>query len=104
MARKVNITCRYYWVKKYTDNGNGKDAEIFDLREWLYKIKDVELKDLVKPIGDDKGRLENRAKRDNFYALNFIRMEQYSSMYYLSSEERAKHVHISIENDELPDT
>ena len=31
MARKVNITCRYYLVKKYTDTDNEKEA-LFDLQ------------------------------------------------------------------------
>ena len=40
MERKVNITCRYYLVKKYTDTDNEKEA-LFDLRKWIAEVKEA---------------------------------------------------------------
>lgn len=100
MARRVKITCRYFWVKKYTEEGSGKEDGLFDLRDWLHKIKDLNLKEKVKPIGQEKGRLDGCKHRDDFFALNFIKMEEYSSMYIVGEQKSARHVDISVENDE----
>lgn len=100
MSRRVKITCKYYWVKKYSEIGNGKDEELFDLLEWLEKIKDMDLSQKVKPIGTEKGRLDICKSRDDYFALNFIKMEEYSSMYIVGHEKNARHVDISVENDE----
>ena len=50
MARKVNITCRYYLVKKYTDTDNEKEA-LFDLRKWIDEVKYMSLSERVKVLG-----------------------------------------------------
>ena len=75
MARKVNITCRYYLVKKYTDTDNEKEA-LFDLRKWIAEVKDMTLSERVKELGGSgKGRIDSIKNRSDFYALNFVRME-----------------------------
>lgn len=99
MARRVSITCRYFKVKKYSDVGK-KEVGLFDLRHWFLKIRDLELEDLVKPINKEKGRLEFCQLSDNIYVLNFVKMEQYSSMYIVGKTEAARHVDISVDNDE----
>lgn len=100
MARKVNITCRYYLVKTYTEIDKEEEA-LFDLRKWFKDINNLKLSERVKELGNSgKGRLEVVKNRDNFYALNFVRMESYSSTYTVTKEECAKHVDISIDNDE----
>lgn len=59
MARKVNITCRYYLVKKYTDTDNEKEA-LFDLRKWIAEVKDMTLSERVKELGGSgKGRIDS---------------------------------------------
>jgi hypothetical protein len=57
MARKVSITCEYYYVKKYIDN---KECdELFDLRHWFTKISAYDLEKMVKPLGTEQGSNEN---------------------------------------------
>lgn len=97
MSRKIKIVCQYFNVRTFEDS---KDAEAFDLIPWLTKISELSLQDRIKPIGRDKGRLDAIVGRDSFYALNFIRMETYSSTYIVSNEENAKHVDIDINEDE----
>lgn len=98
MPRKVNITCRYFRVKIYTEEG--LEGERYNLLKWLNKIADMTLAERSKQIGQTKGRLDEITQRDSFYALNFIRMESYSSTYIVTGEESAKHVDISIADDE----
>ena len=100
MARKVNITCRYYLVKKYTDTDNEKEA-LFDLRKWIAEVKDMTLSERVKELGGSgKGRIDSIKNRSDFYALNFVRMESYSSTYTVTEDEAAKHVDISVNDGE----
>ena len=94
MSRKVNITCRYYWVKSYTEEGTSEDK--YDLLEWFDKISDMTLTELTQQVGQVKGRLDEITQRGAFYALNFVRMESYSSTYIVTEEEKAKHVDIYI--------
>ena len=100
MSRYVNITCQYFKVKKYSKEGNGSNDELFDLCDWLVKINGMSLEDLVKDINEVRGRLDSKRKKDNFYCLNFIRMEEYSSTYIVKQNEKAKHVDISIADEE----
>ena len=100
MARKIKITCKYYWVRKYAKEGNGREQEIFDLNHWLNKIRDLNLKEKVKTIGDTKGRLDACNREGEIFAFNFIKMEEYSSMYILGTDKSAEHVDISVSNDE----
>ena len=100
MARTVKITCRYFLVKKYSEAGNKGEQSLFDLRKWFDKINSLELKEKVKPIGNEKGRLDICKHRDNYWALNFIKLEEYSSTYIVGEETYARHVDISVENDE----
>ncbi len=100
MARTVKITCRYFWVKKYSEVGNKGEQSLFDLRKWFNKIGNLGLKEKVKPIGNEKGRLDVCKNRNNYWALNFIKLEDYSSMYIVGEGSNARHVDISVENDE----
>lgn len=58
------------------------------------------LAELTKQVGQVKGRADEITQRGSFYALNFVRMESYSSTYIVTEDEKAKHVDISIEDDE----
>ena len=98
MARKVSITCEYYYVKKYIDN---KECdELFDLRHWFTKISAYDLEKRVKPLGTEQGRMEDIKKHDEIYSMNFVKMETYSSTYIVKKDEKAKHVDIDIDEDE----
>lgn len=98
MPRKVNITCEYYYVKKFVD-GN-ENNELFDLRHWFTKVADYKLESLIKPLGTEKGRIEEIRKREELYSMNFVKMELYSSSYIVKKDKMAQHVDIDIEADE----
>lgn len=100
MGRKINIRCQYYWVKAYSESGNGKKDGLYNLEHWISKVSDYNLVNLEKDINGVKGRLENCNKNEDFYALNFVKMGEYSSSYVVKQGEAARHVDISIENDE----
>ena len=99
MSRKVNITCRYYNVVTYTEN-NDTQPQKYDLLEWLNKMASITLAERTKTMGQTKGRLDDTSVNGHYYALNFVKMESYSSTYIVTEEKSAKHVDISIENDE----
>lgn len=98
MPRKVNIQCRYYSVNAYTEKD--KTDEKFNLINWMNTVFDLSLSERTKVIGQTKGRLDDITHQGKFYALNFVRMESYSSTYIVTDEENAKHVDISVEDDE----
>ena len=99
MGKKVKITCEYYFVKNYTNAG--KEEGLYDLRHWFANIVEKSMAELTKAVGDEKGRLEGRDKIDDrFYALNFIRMQAYSSAYIVKENEKASHVDINVDEDE----
>ena len=98
MGKKINITCRFYLVKGYTENDNEKDC-LFDLRRWIKDINKKSLQERIIDLGNNtKGRIEDIRTRGDYYALNFVRMDTYSSTYIVSEDEQAKHV--DIEDDE----
>lgn len=100
MARTINITCRYYLIKTYTETNKEAEA-LYDLRKWFEVVNGCSLSERIKELGSSgKGRLDDIKNRDDFYALNFVRMESYSSTYTVTKDECAKHVDIAIENDE----
>ena len=82
MSRTVNITCRYYNVKAYKNNPTSTDK--YNLLNWLNSINEMSLTNRTKTMGQTRGRLDNITRRNNFYALNFIRMESYSSTYIVT--------------------
>ncbi|PHU40203.1 hypothetical protein CSX00_07175 [Pseudobutyrivibrio ruminis] len=98
MGKKINITCKYYLVKTYTEV-SAENNSLYDLRKWINEIRKHSLSDRIIDLGNNtKGRVENISIRDDFYALNFVRMDTYSSTYIVSEDEQAKHV--DIEDDE----
>ena len=70
MSRKVNITCRYYWVKSYTEEGTSEDK--YDLLEWFDKISDMTLAELTQQVGQVKGRLDEITQRGAFLHIQLL--------------------------------
>jgi hypothetical protein len=100
MAKTVHITCRYFYVKTYSENDD-EQQKLFDLRSWIGMVADYTLPErIISLSGSSKGRLDSINVRENFYAMNFVRMEDYSSTYIVKEAENAKHVDISVDEDE----
>ena len=65
----------------------------FDLRPWIDNLFDMKLEDRIKEINEISGRLENiDLVKNEFYALNFMRMDVVSNTYVLASDTGARHV------------
>lgn len=101
MARQINITCRYYRVMSL-DEPEEKARKAYDLRNWFKIINAIGVAERIKQIGTDvRGRIEEiKYVRDQFYALNFVRMDLYSAAYTLTEKDNAKHVDISVGDGE----
>ena len=100
MSRKVNIKCQLFRVKKLQEDNTINDDELFNLEPWILDASKLNLLELEKQLEGVKGRLEKVKKRGDLYTLNFVRMGDYSPTYVVKQGKEAKHVDISIEDDE----
>lgn len=100
MAKTVAIEFQYFEVCGLDDTI--KTEYRYDLRKWISKLsREVSTWDeRIKDVSNIKGRLENidLAADDQFYILNFMRMEEISNTYIVKESERAQH--IDLEDDE----
>ncbi len=100
MAKTVAIEFQYFEVCCLNDKT--KTEFKYDFQKWLNKILDEAdaLDSRIKEIGGIKGRLEkiDMVLNDEFYVLNFMRMEEISNTYIVRENERAQH--IDLEDDE----
>ncbi len=72
----------------------------YDLQRWIDRISTVLLDARIREVNNIKGRLENLdlVANDEFYILNFMRMDELSNTYIVKENERA--LHIDLEDDE----
>lgn len=99
MSRTVDVKCMYFQVRMKRDGVI--ENQTFDLRDWINMIIDIELEDRCKNVDGIKGRLEEVVQTVNgYYALNFMRMDDYSSSYILTQDGAAEHIDIDPANGE----
>lgn len=100
MAKTVAIEFQYFQVCCLDDST--KTEYMYDLRKWISKINSDfgKFDERVREVNNIKGRVENIDLTDDeqFYALNFMRMEEISNTYIVRESERAQH--IDLEDDE----
>ena len=91
-GKRVAIKYQYYQL--CTIIGDETTECSFDLREWINNVNDLLLEDRVKEINEISGRLEvvARVHSNEFYVLNFMRLDVVSNTYVLSPETMARHV------------
>lgn len=91
-GKRVAIKYQYYQV--CTIVGTEQTEYIYDLREWIETLHNLSLEERIKEIGDISGRLEDvvLVHNNEFYALNFMRLDVVSNTYVLAPETRARHV------------
>lgn len=96
MNKNVKITYKYFEVCCYDNNNNECN---YDLREWIKLVTTLSLEETIKDIGGITGRIENETLLDdNFYVLNFMRLEALSNTYKVKESEKAEH--IDLDDDE----
>lgn len=96
-AKKKNIKFQYYLVCCL--DGNNKSDVKFDLLKWIELIENTGIEARIKDVGGIKGRHEGSRKVDNkFYAINFMRLDDYSNSYIVKQSQKAEH--IDLQDDE----
>ena len=101
MSRKIQNKCQFFQVSKYFEDNDNKKEELYNLGHWISRVNELDLLQLKKEFNGIKGRLENcNNVESRFFTFNFVKMLDYSSTYVVKQGEAAKHVDISVENDE----
>lgn len=98
MAKRVAIEFQYFEVCCLDDVT--KTEFRYDLQRWIKMMIARSLDARVQDVNNIKGRLENidLVASDEFYILNFMRMDEISNTYIVKEAERAQH--IDLEDDE----
>lgn len=88
------VTIKYQYYQLCTIIGDETTEYTYDLREWIGRLKSLSLQDRIKDIDGISGRLENIAlvHNDEFYVLNFMRLDVVSNTYVLAPDTMARHV------------
>lgn len=98
--KKVKINCKYYLVQSVSRGGN--EIKLYNLLEWIDEINKKSYEERKKGIKDVVGRVESLKHRDKskIYALNFMRLDEYSSSFKVKDDRPAEHINIEIDNGE----
>lgn len=89
------VSIRYQYYQLCTIIGDQTTEYTYDLREWIEKVNELPLEERIKETGDITGRLEFVGLiHDEFYALNFMRLDVVSNTYILAPDTQAKHVEL----------
>lgn len=85
---------KYTYYEVITEE-NDKEV-LYDLSKWLYIISAKTLEQRKEVIGDVQGRLEAiEMLQDDFYALNFMRLDEASDAYRAKENKRAEHIDLA---------
>ncbi|MFT4008057.1 MAG: hypothetical protein QM683_21470 [Lacrimispora sp.] len=88
------VAVKYQYYQLCTIMGDETTEYTFDLREWIGKVNELSLEERIKELNEISGRLEAVALvcNDEFYVLNFMRLDVVSNTYVLEPDTIAKHV------------
>lgn len=100
MARASSVTVRCQYFQPCCFEGDEKTERLFDLQNWIDDVEKMSIEDRVRNVNGVKGRLESiyLTSDHQFYAFNFMRMDDYSDAYKLKESKAAEH--IELEDDE----
>lgn len=92
IGKKKNIKFTYFEVITTVE-----DREVlYDLKNWLYKITSMSIEERKKTANGVQGRLENIEKiANNFFALNFMRLDEASDAYKAKVGSKAEHIDLA---------
>nr|WP_300849579.1 DUF6731 family protein [uncultured Acetatifactor sp.] len=95
IGKKKNIKFTYFEVVSTIDD----EEVLYDLRNWLYKVTAMSIEERKRTVNGVQGRLENvETIADDFFALNFMRLDEASDAY--KAKEGSKAEHIDLADDE----
>ena len=88
------VTIKYQYYQLCTIMGDETTEYTYDLREWIGKVNELSLEERIKELSEISGRLEDVGLvcNDEFYVLNFMRLDVVSNTYVLEPDTRARHV------------
>lgn len=93
-SKKVAIKFKYYRVKRII---NENRTENYDLQKFIQLVQAKEKPELKKFINGTSGRIEKIINNENFYGLNFIRMDSISNEYKIKDNGEAEHIDLEDE-------
>lgn len=92
IGKKKQIKFTYYEV---ITQENDKEV-LYDLNIWLNKITQKPIAERKEIVGYVQGRLEAVSIiENNFYALNFMRLDEASDAYKVKEDEKAEHIDLA---------
>ena len=100
MAKHIKIKCRYYQVRAVV---NGEvSVNTYDLRPWIDIMNGKLYTERKRILNGVMGRLEEQVQFENeeYYAFNFMRMDEFSSSYKTKDDAAAEHIDIDVIDDE----
>lgn len=94
MAEKKRVSIKYQYYQLMVFDGTEYSDMQFDLSEWMERMSEFHLEDRTREVNGIEGRLENieLMHADQYYALNFMRLDVISNTYIIKKDEEAKHV------------
>lgn len=94
-GKKKSIKFTYYEVVSLVN----ENEVLYDLLNWLYKISGITIENRIRLINGVQGRLEDvKIIGNDFYALNFMRLDEASDAYKVKESNKAQH--IDLDDDE----
>lgn len=100
MAGSSSVTVKCQYFQACCLEGDEKTERLFDLQNWINDVEQMSIEDRIRNVNNVRGRLESIyiTSDHKFYALNFMRMDDYSDAYKLKESKAAEH--IELEDDE----
>lgn len=94
MNDKKRVTIKYQYYQLCTFNGDKYTEDLYDLVEWLGRVGGLSLEEKVHEVSGIEGRLETAIPvfNDEFFALNFMRLDILSNTYILGKDTEARHI------------
>ncbi|WFR56352.1 hypothetical protein QA584_22465 [Anaerocolumna sp. AGMB13025] len=93
VIKRSTIKYQYYEIC-CMDNDEHTDIN-YDFRTWIAKLAAItDLSNRIKDINGIKGRVENidLVHNEEYYAVNFMRMDELSNTYLVREDEEAEHI------------
>lgn len=94
MDEKKRVTIKYQYYQLCTFEDDEYTENLYDLVEWIGRVENLKLSEKIHETSGIAGRLESAFPigNDQFYALNFMRLDILSNTYILEKTSEARHV------------
>lgn len=92
-AKRVSINYQYYQICSYV----GDEEHRYDFRNWIAKMNGKTFEERLVEVNGISGRVEDMqlVHTDEYYALNFMRMDVISNTYIVQEDAGAVHIDLN---------